>query len=237
MLPRSSSELAPRLAAHNSRSRISSRVSEPACRLASAADRRPDRLSMLCWYWVRLASSRAMRSRRTLAMGSSDGTMMRLPVAICCISLPVAAAFWPSELCMMAFICAWVIRMGTVSPESEHAQHAVEQHAGGGDDLQVGLVGLLVVHQVHAFLVEVHGADAVALRLGLGLHRPGGFAIGLALAAGAGHAAKQGGVGVVEAVGGAAHGHRGAFHGQQQQQLFVVARLTRLRGKRQVLRL
>ncbi len=90
-----------------------SMLSEAALRLASCLDRLPATLAMLVRYCVRLASSRWMRSTRTAEIGSSDGTSMRSPLAICCISLPSFSELLFSEPCMVAVI--WALEMRMVS--------------------------------------------------------------------------------------------------------------------------
>src|SRR5690606_19928595 len=80
-------------------------------RLASCLERLPETLAMLVRYWVRVASSRWMRSTRTAEIGSSEGNSMRSLDAICCISLPSFSELEFIEPCIMAVIWALEMRM------------------------------------------------------------------------------------------------------------------------------
>lgn len=59
--------------------------------------------------------------------------------------------------------------MGGASPA--HFQQAVEQLVGHGDDLHIGLVHLLVLHQVHRLFVGVDRAGGAPVRFRLVAHR------------------------------------------------------------------
>src|SRR5690606_31382077 len=219
-----------------SRSRALSMVSEAALRLVSCLDRLPETLAILVRYCASVASSRLMRSTRTAEIGSSEGRSMRSPLAICCISLPSLAELLFSEPCMVAVIWALEMRMEFFSSGgSEHRQYGVEQLVGGADHLHVGLVGLLVGHQVDRFLVEVHRADAVALGLRLLGNGGGGGMIGLVLPAGAGDAPDQPGIGVVQRHRIATDGDARRLGAEQRQQCLVVADFAGHRGQCQLL--
>src|SRR4051812_40865758 len=115
---------------------------------------------MLARYWVMAASSRRRRDMRTLSTGSSDGTWMRLPLAICSVSSVMRVWFFCSDWFIIAWYWLVAIRMiSSLSRQlSHHRQGGVEQCVRDRHDLHVGLVHILVFDQVHRFLVLVDAA-------------------------------------------------------------------------------
>src|SRR5262245_61206280 len=105
---------------------------------------------MLSRYCVRAASSRDRRDRRTVATGSSEGTMNLFTMTLFCITCSTFA----EEFCSAVFIVwwYWVLAMLMVfSPSTQHAQRAVEQFVGDRDHFHVRLVHLLVRHERDGF--------------------------------------------------------------------------------------
>src|SRR5471032_457422 len=152
---------------------------------------------MLARYWVTVSCSRSRRDRRTSVTGSSDGNWMALPVASCSVNFEIFS--WLNSKPRFMVASNWLLAMRMVcSLAAEHRQGGVEQGVGDGDHLHIGLVHILVGHQVDGFLVRIDAAGRLPVVLGLVADGGGGGQQGLVLLAVDAQLAHQLGVGIAD---------------------------------------
>src|SRR5471032_1387998 len=103
---------------------------------------------------------------------------MASPVASCAVNFEILS--WLNSKPRFMVASNWLLAMRmVVSLGAEHGQGGIEQRLGDGDHLHIGLVHILVGHQIDRLLVRVDAAGRIPVVLGLVADGGGGGQLGL----------------------------------------------------------